>query len=198
MAEHTLEIEMAEVTTRYRLTADQFLRMAEVGILPEDARLELVDGEILAMSPAGPRHHAAVSTLDDLFVPLRGHGLVRVQMSVRFGPHDRREPDLAVVRVRSDRYSARDPRADDVLLLVEVAQSSLSDDRTRKGPLYARFGVPEYWILNLSDDLLEVHREPREEGYALRRILRAGERVAPLAFPDFEVAVSDLLVSPAS
>lgn len=189
---------MPESTTRYRLTVEQFLRMAEVGILPEDTRMELVDGEILAISPAGPRHHAAVTALDDLLGPLRGRGLIRVQMSIGFGPHDRREPDLAVVRLRADRYSAGDPGPEDVHLLVEVVQSSLPDDRARKGPLYARYGVPEYWIVNLVDDVLEVHREPREDGYALRRTLRAGERIAPLAFPDFEVPVADLLLSTAS
>lgn len=198
MAERTIEIEMPEVATRYRLTVDQFLRMAEVGVLSEDDHLELIDGEIVQMTPADPRHASAVTRMIEIFGLLRDRAMARGQCSVHLAEHSLPEPDVALVRRRRDEYSRSHPQPEDILLLAEVARTSLRTDRERKGPLYARYGVPEYWIVNLADDVLEVYREPGEEGYALRRLLRAGERVAPLAFPDFEVAVADLLVSPAS
>jgi Uma2 family endonuclease len=185
---------MAIELQRYRFTADEYRRMGEAGILPEDARVELIGGEIIRMSPTGHRHVAGVNRCNRLFSRAVGErALVSIQNPVDLGPHDEPEPDVSLLRPRTDDYADELPRPADVLLLVEVADSSLEYDRQTKLPLYAGAGIPEAWLLNLREGRLEVHREPGPEGYLVSRVYRPGERVAALAFPDLEIAVADLL-----
>lgn len=187
---------MSETAAKYRLTTEQFLRIGETGVFPEGTRVELVDGEIVEMSPTGPRHGAAVSTLLRIFRNLWDHATLRVQDSMALGEGDLREPDFVIARARADMYAHALPRPADVLLLVQVSDSSLPDDRGPKRGLYARHRIPEYWIVNLVDDRLEVHRDPADGGWRDRRILAAGDTVAPLAFPDHETAVAGLFPAP--
>ena len=185
---------MAIETARRRFTVDEFHRMADAGILTEDDRVELIDGEILQMSPVGSRHATVVKRGNRLFSRAVGdRALVSVQDPIHLDPYDEPQPDLALLRPRPDDYAAGHPRPEDILLVVEVADSSLASDRRLKLPLYARAGIVEAWLVDLEGEAVEVHREPRRTGYALIRRYQRGERAAPQALPDVEVAVEDLL-----
>jgi Uma2 family endonuclease len=178
----------------HRFTASEYYRMAEAGILGEDDRVELIGGQIVDMSPINPPHAAAVDRCVRVFTrAVADRALVRNQNPLDLGEYDAPEPDLAVVRPRVDEYAEAHPTAAEVLLLVEVADSSLAYDRATKLPLYAAADIRETWLLNLQQRRLEVSQEPHEDGYAVTRIYRPGERVAPLVFPDLNLAVTDLL-----
>ncbi len=185
---------MAAVLERWRFTVDDYRRLAEVGILTEDDRVELLDGEIVRMSPIGDRHVAAVNRCNRVFSRAAGERvLVSVQNPVDLDPYNEPQPDVALLRPRDDDYARGKPGPPDLLLVVEVADTSLAYDRQTKLPRYAATGVPEAWLLDLEADALEVHREPRPDGYAMIRRYRRGERVRAAALPDVEVAVDDLL-----
>jgi Uma2 family endonuclease len=185
---------MAAVLERWRFTVDDYRRLAEVGILTEDDRVELLDGEIVRMSPIGDRHMAAVNRCNRVFSRAAGERvLVSVQNPVDLDPYNEPQPDVALLRPRDDDYARGKPGPPDLLLVVEVADTSLAYDRQTKLPRYAATGVREAWLLDLEADALEVHREPRPDGYALIRRYRRGERVRVAALPDVEMAVDDLL-----
>ena len=168
--------------------------MGETGILTEDDRVELIDGEIVQMSPIGVRHIAAVNRCNRVFSRAAGDRvLVSIQNPVDLDPYNEPQPDVALLRPRDDDYAGGKPGPADVLLVVEVADTSVAYDRQTKLPRYAAAGLPEAWLLDLPGDALEVHREPGPDGYALVRRCRRGQRVAPEALPDVEVAVEDLL-----
>lgn len=191
MGQKGAPVPMVAVPARRRFTLDEYLRMGEMGILSEDDRVELIDGEIIEMSPIGDQHVEAVKRCTIAFAGLMvaGRAQVSVQNPLRVDEYNDPEPDLTLVEITSRGA----PRPADVLLLIEVADSSLEHDRRRKLPLYARAGVPETWLLDLQGEALEVHREPRSDGYALVRRCRSGERVSPLLLPDITIAVEDLL-----
>jgi Uma2 family endonuclease len=174
-----------------RFTVDEYLEMAKAGILTEDDRVELIDGQIIEMSPIGDPHVEAVNRCLRAFLlpAAAGRLLPSAQNPVRVDRYNDPQPD--VVLVPPGLRGA--PRVADALLVIEVADSSLSYDRRIKLPLYARAGIREAWLLDLQGEALEVHREPGPEGYALIRRCRRGERVAPVAFPDPDLAVDDLL-----
>ncbi|HVC33433.1 MAG TPA: Uma2 family endonuclease [Chloroflexota bacterium] len=180
--------------TRRRFTVDEYYRLAEVGILREDERVELVDGEIIVMSPIGRLHAADVDRLGDLFViTFRDSAQVRVQNPLRLDEHSEPQPDVMLLRRKPDFYRSGHPRPEDVLLLVEVADSTLAYDREVKLPLYARFGIPEVWLLDVENDAIVAHRDPSPDGYRTRLIVRRGASLAPLAFPGRELAVAEML-----
>jgi Uma2 family endonuclease len=179
---------------RRRFTVAEYYRMAEAGILGEDDRVELIEGEILVMSPIGSRHAAAVGRLNRFFSQGAGTAaLVRVQDPIHLGDRAEPQPDIALVRPRDDFYAGAHPGPEDVLLLVEVADTSLRYDRLVKVPLYARMGIREVWVVDLDDGSVEVHRQPSPQGYGEVQRLRRGQRLAPLALPEVEIAVEDLL-----
>ena len=185
---------MAVVPERRRFTVDDYHRMADAGILAEDDRVELVAGEIVQMSPIGDRHMSAVNRTNRVFSRIVGdRALVSVQNPVSLPPYDEPEPDIALLRPREDDYARGKPGAADILLVVEVADSSVTYDRQTKLRRYAAAGVPEAWLLDLPGDALEVHREPGPREYALIRRCYRGEQIAPQALPDLAVAVADLL-----
>jgi Uma2 family endonuclease len=178
--------------TRARLTVAQFQRMGDAGIMPPETRLELVDGELIEMAPIGPRHMHAVNRLTRALVAAVGEAaIVSVQNPVALGEHSETQPDLALLRPQSD-SETRLPTQDDVLLLVEVADTTLQYDRTTKLALYARFGVREVWIVNLIDRILEIHREPYNGAYRLKLERHANDAVAPVALPNAEVRLSEI------
>jgi Uma2 family endonuclease len=179
----------------HRFTTDAYFRMVAAGILTEDDRVELLGGQVVAVSPSNPPHASALSRCVRRFTRALGdeRALVREQSPLDLEPYDAPEPDVALVRPRADEYTAGHPTAGAVLLVVEVSDSTLQTDRHVKRPLYAAAGLPEVWLLNLREDRLEVAREPRGDQYAAVRVYRPEERVAPLAFPDLVLAVADLL-----
>nr|WP_242482517.1 Uma2 family endonuclease [Thiocystis violacea] len=165
---------------RHRYTVDDYYRMAESGILSPDARVELIEGEIIDMPPIGAPHASAVNRLhQQLLDAVHGQVIVRGQSPVRLDSRNEPEPDIALVRNRSGHYRDRHPSPTDVLLLVEVADSSLRYDRDVKMALYARFGIPETWLINLADATLTAFRAPGAEGYAMAELL-ATDRPIPL------------------
>jgi Uma2 family endonuclease len=185
---------MAVQLTLRRFTVDDYYAMARAGILHEDDRVELIDGEIVEMAPIGPGHAGRTDRGAELFLRRFGDlAQVRIQTPVRLNVHNEPQPDLALVHRRSDFYQAGHPTPVDVLLVVEVADTSLAIDQRIKLPMYARAGLREVWILDLQHDLLLVHRDPSPDGYRLVTAFRRGERLAPLAFPDRELSVDELL-----
>jgi Uma2 family endonuclease len=185
---------MAVQLTRRQFTVDDYYAMLRAGILSPDDRVELIDGEIVEMPPMGPGHAGSIGSVTSLLIRLFGdRAQLRVQCPVRLGRFDEPEPDLALVRVRADSYRTAHPTPADVFLVIEVSDTTLATDRGTKMPLYARAGLPEAWILDLQHDLVLVHREPTPEGYRLVSTACLGDRLSPLAFPDCELAVDDLL-----
>jgi Uma2 family endonuclease len=158
-----------------------------------DRRVELVDGVVYEMTPQLSPHASAIRrsrrTLQAVFSPEEYD--VDAQLPLDLSGRDMPEPDLAVVPREATDYYASHPTG--AVLVVEVADTSLSHDRKRKGRMYAEAGIEEYWILNLVRDVLEVYRNPAEGDYGTRRILRRGEQIAPLARPESLIAVDDLL-----
>lgn len=179
--------------SRRRFDVEQYHRMIQAGILAEDDRVELIDGEIVEMTPIGSRHAACVDALTYAFVSaLGGAARVRIQNPVTLGDHSEPEPDVVVARPREDHYARSHPVAAEVLLLIEVADRSLLFDRQAKLPLYARSGIREVWIVDLTADVLEVYREPDEGRYAVRERFTGGT-VSPLAFPGLQLEVAEIL-----
>jgi Uma2 family endonuclease len=180
--------------TRYRFTADQYEEMIRTGILTEHDRVELIDGEVIDMPLIEEEHVYGVTRIGDILSDaLRGRVLLQVENPVRLGMGAMPEPDIALLRRRPDYYRGTRPGPEDIFLLVEVADTSLSYDRTTKARLYANAGIPEYWVHDVKAAALIVHRDPSSEGYRSVTVLHRGDRVALLAFPDREIAVTDLL-----
>jgi Uma2 family endonuclease len=158
----------ADLPRRHRLTVDDYYRMAEVGILTPEARVELIDGEIIDMVPPGSPHAAAVHRLNQVLVRAVGDAaIVLVQNPVRLSKYSEPQPDLALLRWREDFYSESHPQPADVLLIVEVAATSLHFDHDTKRPLYASHGIPEFWLVDLGGKRLVRHRFPQHGAYAL-------------------------------
>ena len=179
--------------TRRRFTVDEYHRMAKAGILHEDDRVELIEGEIVEMAPIGDRHVACVMELGEtLIARLIGRAKVIIQSPVPLSSSAEPEPDLAVLRLRDDRYRTGLPRAEDVLLIIEVSDTTLAYDRGIKLRLYALAAIPEVWIWNLKRRRVLVFREPAA---APSRDPPAVERgtLAPLAFPDCAVSIEGVL-----
>ena len=183
--------------TRYRFTADQYEEMVRAGILTRDDRVELIDGEVVAMPPMGEGHSYSVYRKNRLFNRAFGDVAgVLVQAPIRLDTGAMPEPDIALLRLPDERYRSARPGPADIFLVVEVADTSLAYDRRTKARIYAQAGIPEYWVHNINQDILIVLRDPTQEGYRSVTQLGRGDRIALLAFPDRELAVSDLLGEP--
>lgn len=181
----------------YRFDVDDYHRMGEAGILSADSRVELLDGQIVSKPVIGSRHNSCVMALtQELVRVLLDRAMVAVQGPVRLGRYSEPEPDLSLLRPREDRYASRHPGIDDTFLVIEVADTSLVRDRRIKLPLYALAGIPEYWIVDLTTNAVERHREPEGETYRLCERVTEGE-VAPLAFPDLRIDLGRILPGPA-
>lgn len=181
---------------RKLFTVDEYDRMVGAGVFGEDDRIELIEGEIVEMSPIGSPHSGTVNCLTALFTSgLGARAVVSVQNPVRMPPRSEPEPDVVLLRPRTDFYRDSHPEPSDVLLIVEVAQSSAGFDRGEKMQLYARHGIREYWLVDPDSKRVEVYREPNPNGYGSRKILGGGASLAPEAFPDLIFKVEDVLGS---
>ena len=177
--------------TRRRISVYEYHAMGEAGIIGWDERVELIDGEIITMSPIGPEHGASVDTGNFFLVSLLGRrAIVRVQGNVRLDEYNEPEPDFTLLKWRDDFYRHQLPGPDDVLLIIEVSDSSLSYDRNRKLALYARFEIPEVWIANIPARVVEVYRGPVDGEYTDSHVYSPGETLSPAAFDDVEIPVS--------
>jgi Uma2 family endonuclease len=189
--EELVEDAESDAVKLYRWTRDEYEQAAEAGLF-QDRRVELVDGALYDMAAQRSPHATCVRlvarALEKVFA--EGHD-VRSQMPLSLGPASEPEPDLAVVVGEPRDYLAHHPST--ALLVVEVADSSQFHDRKRKAAVYARAGLPDYWIVNLRFDLIEVLRDPVDGVYGTRKICRRGETISPLAKPEASIAVEDLL-----
>ena len=179
---------------RRRFTVDELYIIDEAGIF-DDERIELLDGEIFIMPPIGDPHADGTDRLgSDLIYRLYGRARVRVQGPVRLNDYSLPQPDIAVLRLRDDYHRAA-PTPADVLLLIEVADSSLESDREVKLPRYAAAGILEVWIVNLRTREVEAYDDPRDGAYQGRRVVGANGSISPRAFPDVLLNVADFLLS---
>lgn len=175
-----------------RFLAEEYERMAEVGILGEDDRVELIDGEIVEMSPIGGRHVGCVNALADLLAEqVRREVLISVQNPIRLGSNQEPQPDIALVRRGAPRNSV--PAAADVLVVIEVADTSLEYDRGVKLPLYAAAGIEESWLVDLVAEIVERHTEPQDGVYRRIAPARRGETLSSTVLPGMTVSVDDIL-----
>lgn len=180
-----------------RLTVDDYVAMAEAGILSADDRIELLDGRLIEMSPIGPSHSHSVNALERLFAqrlyindPASAH--LSVQNPIQLDEHSAPEPDLVLYDPEMPRD--RHPHPEDIFLFVEVAESSVDYDRTVKAEHYAAAGIPEYWLVDLSAELIDVFRQPEDDGYAERHRHRSGDTLSVSTLPDVEtVPIEDVL-----
>lgn len=188
---------LADGDPRPRLfTNAEYHAMGDAGILAPDERVQLVAGEIVVMSPMGSRHAAAVNWTTEAFYAsehLAGRAMVWIQCPLVIPEFSEPEPDLALLVRREGGYALDHPRPEDVLLLVEVADSTLAYDRRVKLPLYAAAGIPESWLMNLQDDVIEAHSDPSPDGYRVVQRYGLGNAVAPAAFPELLISVSQLI-----
>lgn len=160
-------VEESGLILRHRLTVGEYLRMGEAGILPADARVELIDGEVVDMAPMRSRHAGVVRRLTALLARAAGErAQVSCQLPLVLGERSAPEPDLVLLAPRADFYTSMHPGASDVLLLIEVSDTTSDYDRRVKLPLYARHGIAEVWIVDLDQRLLRVCRDPQGDGYA--------------------------------
>lgn len=152
---------------KHRITASAYHRMGEAGVLAPEARVELIEGEIVDMAPIGSRHASVVNRLTKLIVSAVGErAIVQVQGPVRLDEYSEPEPDIALLKPRTDYYRDALPGATDVLLVIEVADSTQRYDRRVKVPLYARHAVPEVWVIDMENSLAHFHRRPANGAYA--------------------------------
>lgn len=184
---------MAVQPIRRQFTVDEYYEMGRAGILTEDDRVELIEGEIVEMPPIGGPHASCVNRLMEFFVIGVGDAaLVSIQNPLRLNDRSEPVPDVMLLRRRADYYKEL-PRPPDLLLLVEVCDTTLAYDEGVKVPLYALNGVPEVWLADLAGDAIRVHREPTPAGYRVTFSRGRGERIAPAAFSELEVAVDAIL-----
>jgi Uma2 family endonuclease len=186
--------DMATVYERHRINLDEYHRMVQAGVFDSESRVELVNGELIEMPPIRPPHASGVERLLNRFaIHLVERAWIRCQDPVTLVPDSEPQPDLVLARFEAGQYSDHHPAAEEILLAVEVAQTTLQMDRKIKIPLYARSGIREVWLVNLIDDEIVVHREPSGAWYGLTKTYRRGEAISPLAFPDTAFLVDDLL-----
>jgi Uma2 family endonuclease len=188
---------MADTVVRRRFTVDDYHRMAQVGILREREceHVELIDGEIVVMTPIGSRHNACVGSANRaLVLTARDTAIVLPQGSIRLDLYNEPEPDLVLLRPRPDFYASRHGTPPDVLLVIEVSDSSIDYDRDVKGPLYAMSGIAEYWIADLKANAVWRYSSPERGVYQRVEAHHRGQSIAPLQLPACVVPVDAFLI----
>ena len=186
---------MAVMRKRRRFTLEEYHRMGEAGVIDEDERVELIEGEIVEMTPIGRPHASVVARITKLFSTHFGErAIVWVQNPLAL-PRQVSEfqPDVALLKLRPDFYRDKRVEPRDAFLVVEVMDSSVAYDRRVKLPIYARGGVPEVWLVDVNERTVEVHRRPTAAGYRDRRVIARAGTIAPLAFSRAAVAVREMI-----
>lgn len=178
---------------RHVFTVDEFARMGEAGVFAEEDRVELIDGEIREMTPIGPLHAVVVNLLAELLITrLAGKAYVSIQNPVRLDRHTEPQPDLTVARRRLDAYAGRHPEAGDILLVVEVADSSLRYDRVEKVSRYGKAGIPGTWLVDLSAETVTVYTGPGPDGYTDEHLYRRGDTIVAAGVPEIGLQVDEM------
>ncbi len=182
-----------------RFSVAEYHKMGEVGIFSEDERVELIEGVIIEMAPIGSKHAGTVKELNWLFSNnlQRSEARVGVQDPIILDDGTEPQPDISILKPKDDTYTSAHPRPDDVLLIVEAADTTVEDDRAVKLPRYAAAGIPEVWIVNIPERKIEAYRIPRGEkedaGYKIRVEYYEDETLNPEAFPNVKIGVADVL-----
>lgn len=186
---------MSTQPARRPFTTSEYHRLIEIGILTENDRVELLNGEVIEMAPIGPRHAACVDRLAEFLQgKIRKQGIIRVQSLIELSEHSEPEPDITVLSRSSDFYVGGHPTPADILIVIEVADATLDTDRRVKLPAYARAGIPEVWLVNLIEDRIEVHSRPNRDVYQEIRICLSGDRVISPTLPKLKLQADDILV----
>ncbi len=184
----------AIATRPHRFTVDDYHRMVAAGILSENSRVELVKGQIVDMAPIGAPHLNMVIRLTRILSAiLEDRGLLSVQNPIRLDHGSEPQPDVAVLKPRPEEYETQTPHAADTLLVIEIAETSLNEDRDVKAPLYAESGIPEYWIINIVDRLVEVYRQPHNGLYSQRRLVDIGGKLDIVMLPGSTFPATEVL-----
>ncbi|MEQ8810688.1 MAG: Uma2 family endonuclease [Imperialibacter sp.] len=182
---------MATEVMKRLINVDEYYKMAEVGILKPGDRVELINGEIYQMSPIGSKHGSVVKSLARILNEIfKGDAVIGIQDPVRLDENNEPEPDISILKYRADDYSQAHPGSQDVLAIIEVADSSLRHDKQVKMPLYANYGIPEYWIIDIATKQITVHLAPVGKSYSSQRNFGIGDEISLLGKI---IEVSDLL-----
>jgi len=185
---------MPTETSRKRFTVDEYYRMADAGILAPGDRVELIDGEIIQMSPIGDRHLGCVNATTEIFIAaFKGRAVISGQNPVQLSDFTEPQPDIVLLKPRKDFYRGKHPEATDALLDVEVSDTTLAYDRDVKLSHYAAAGIPEVWIEDLNSDRIVVFRNPVDGVYQIRLVLGREESISVQVFPETVFTVSDFL-----
>jgi Uma2 family endonuclease len=178
-----------------RWTVDEYHRMVEAGILTSEDHVELLDGQIIEMVPQDPPHASRIDDGGDYLKAIfADRAKVRVQLPITLAPGSEPEPDFAIVRLQENRYRDRHPYPQDVLLLIEMADSTVKRDRDYKTPIYARAAIPEYWIVDLKKRQVTVFQHPQGEEYQAERVYAETDSISPRLVPDVSVELRQLIL----
>lgn len=183
-----------ERVEKKRFSVEEYYQMFEAGVFGENARVELIDGEVFEMAAMGSRHAACIDRLNRLLSKLASQNtIVRVQCPIQLDDDSEPEPDVALLKFREDFYASGHPKPSDVLLAVEVSDTSLEYDTKVKLPAYARAGVPEVWVVDLNSDTIQIHSNPQTGEYRNTLRVRRGETFKAGSLSDTELAASNIL-----
>lgn len=178
---------------RRKFTVEQYHKMVESGILTEDERVQLIRGEIIEMSPIGTKHAACVNRLVNLLVQLLGKRIILAsQNPVALNENSEPQPDVALLKPRDDFYATAHPQPQDILLLIEVADSTVVYDREVKIPLYAEANIIQVWLVDVNEQIVEVYQQPTAAGYQLLQKFTRGESLSITALPDVNISVDEI------
>ncbi|NEP05139.1 MAG: Uma2 family endonuclease [Okeania sp. SIO2G4] len=179
---------------RRLFTVDQYYKMLEAGVFTENERVELIRGEIITMSPMGIRHAGCVNRLNELFfLRLAQTVTVGIQIPVRLNNNSEPEPDISLLQRRPDFYETQQPQPENVFLLIEVSDTTVKYDQEVKIPLYAENNIVEVWLVNLTEECLEVYRQPTANGYEIVQTFQRGETLSIQALPNVTFTVDEIL-----
>jgi len=185
--------ETVEIQRRL-FTVIEYDRFIEAGVLTEDDPVELINGEVVKMSPISSPHVGCVNRLNRLFSQRLGNEVIlHIQNPIHLDKYSEPEPDVVLLKFRDDYYAESLPRPTDVLLLIEVADTSLSYDRRVKVPLYAKAGIREVWVVDVENRLVYVHRNPVKGKYHEALIVKSGDAITPSAFPEMTVSLEEMI-----
>lgn len=178
----------------HRFTVKEYHRLGELGILHEDDRIELLEGRIIDMTPIGSKHASVVNRLNNMLIEkMRGMVIVSIQNPVDLNEYSEPEPDITILKPRQDFYSINHPWPEDILFIIEVADTSLDYDRSVKIPLYAKASIQEVWLVNLIENIVEIYYEPSLEDYGFIMKRRHDQTMSPKSFPDVIFSADEVL-----
>ena len=184
---------IGSIPAKTRISVARYQKMVAAGVLTGDDRIELIEGEMIDMAPIGSKHAAITARLTKLFILAAGDdAILSPGGPVNLGDFSEPQPDLLLLRQRADYYSGKIPEAADVLLIIEVSDTTLRYDQTVKWALYARYGISEYWVVDVEARLIQVHRDPKESGYTQSLVFAQADTLSPLHIPDVRVSVRSL------